>query len=151
ALDWNTQGKLLWELKSANFDLPDRPPGLTRFVNFEGTPVADARNVYVAVTDRRELTATYIACLEAETGTRRWIRYLGTATPEFEHAGGGGFGMGMTWNVNTPGDYHHRLLSLDGPTLYYQTNLGALIALDAETGATLWVATYPRKESNRFA
>ena len=49
-----------------------------------------------------------------------------------------------------PGDYHHRLLSLDGPTLYYQTNLGALVALDAETGATLWVATYPRKESNRF-
>ena len=148
ALDWNTQGKLLWEQKSANFELPDRPAGATRTVNFEGTPVADLRNVYVAVTDRREQTATYVACLDAETGTRRWIRYLGTATPEFDHAGG--FGMGMTWNINTPGDYHHRLLSLDGPTLYYQTNLGALIALDAETGATLWVATYPRKETHRF-
>ncbi|HZW33292.1 MAG TPA: PQQ-binding-like beta-propeller repeat protein, partial [Isosphaeraceae bacterium] len=148
ALDWNTQGKLLWELKSANFELPDRPAGASRTVNFEGTPVADSRNVYVAVTDRREQTATYVAGLDAETGTRRWIRYLGTATPEFDHAGG--FGMGMTWNISTPGDYHHRLLSFDGPTLYYQTNLGALIALDAETGATRWVATYPRKESNRF-
>src|SRR5262249_11841875 len=147
ALDWNTQGKLLWELKSANLELPDRAAGASRTVNFEGTPVADARNVYVAVTDRRELLATYVACLDAETGARRWIRYLGTATPEFDHAGG--FGMG-TWNINTPGDYHHRLLSLDGPTLYYQTNLGALIALDGETGATVWVATYPRKEANRF-
>ena len=31
-------------------------------------------------------------------------------------------------------DYGHRLLSLDGPSLYYQTNLGAVAALDAETG-----------------
>ncbi len=49
--------------------------------------------------------------------------------------------------MTAPGDFNHRLLSLDGPTLYYQTNLGAVVALEAETGATLWVATYPRQES----
>ena len=43
-------------------------------------------------------------------------------------------------------DLGHRLLSLDGPTLYYQTNLGAVAALDAETGAIRWVATYPRQD-----
>ena len=45
-------------------------------------------------------------------------------------------------------DFNHRLLSLEGPALYYQTNLGAVVALEAETGATLWLATYPRQESN---
>jgi len=33
---------------------------------FEGTPVADARSLYVALTDRREQTATYVACLDAD-------------------------------------------------------------------------------------
>ena len=31
-------------------------------------------------------------------------------------------------------DFNHRLLSLEGPALYYQTNLGAVVALEAETG-----------------
>ena len=47
-------------------------------------------------------------------------------------------------------DFNHRLLTLDGPALYYQTNLGAVVALEAETGGSLWVATYPRQESHRF-
>jgi outer membrane protein assembly factor BamB/tetratricopeptide (TPR) repeat protein len=148
ALDWNSQGKVLWEQKSVSLELPNRPGGGARTVNFEGTPVADERSVYVAVTDRREQTATYVACFDAETGARRWIRYLGTATPEFNQVIG--FGMPMNWGASAPGDYHHRLLSLDGSTLYYQTNLGALIALDAGTGATSWVALYPRHETSQY-
>ena len=57
ALDWNTQGKLLWELPVDQDRAPQPAPdrnGINRTVVFEGTPVADARNVYVAVTDRRE-------------------------------------------------------------------------------------------------
>ena len=85
ALDWNTQGKLLWEVLATKIVLPNRPPdrnGVNRTVVFEGTPVADARNVYVAVTDRRETTTTYIACLDADTGQSRWIRCLGFASPD---------------------------------------------------------------------
>jgi outer membrane protein assembly factor BamB/tetratricopeptide (TPR) repeat protein len=148
ALDWETQGKLLWEVKSSNLELPHRPGVGTRTINFEGTPVADERNVYAAVTDRGQQTMIYVACFDAATGNRRWIRYLGTATPEFNQMMGG-FGMPM-WNTPTPGDYRHRLLTLDGSTIYYLTNLGSLIALDAETGATHWVATYPRQEANHF-
>jgi outer membrane protein assembly factor BamB len=149
ALDWNKEGAKIWEQEASKLVLPNRRPDRNnnRGVSFEGTPVGDARNVYVAVTERREQTATYVACLDAETGATRWIRYLGTAS-----AGGGnlmGFGMGMQFGGgNEPGDYNHRLLSLDGPALYYQTNLGAVVALEAETGATLWVATYPRQESS---
>ena len=83
ALDWNTQGKLLWEVR---FDEPRaaqsarrRPRGRSasrgRRSPTRGTSTS-------AVTDRAQQTTTYVACFDAETGNRRWIRYLGTASPE---------------------------------------------------------------------
>ena len=60
---------------------------------------------------------------------------------------GHGHGHGR-WPRSAPNDFGHRLLSLDGPTVYYQTNLGAVVALDAETGGIRWVATYPRQDRN---
>ena len=79
----------------------------------------------MAVTDRLQQTATYIACFDAETGARRWVRYLGAASSEADNFMGMGFGPPVAT------DYGHRLLSLDGPYLYYQTNLGAVISLEA--------------------
>jgi outer membrane protein assembly factor BamB/tetratricopeptide (TPR) repeat protein len=152
ALDWSTQGELLWEQRSTSLVLPNRPADRTnnRTVGFEGTPVADGRSVYAAVTDRREQTETYIACFDALSGAPRWIRYVGAAAPDGNNNNNFGFGGGMQGMVTSPGDFNHRLLSRDGPTLYYQTNLGALVALEAETGSILWVASYPRQEANRL-
>ena len=113
-------------------------------VSFEGTPVADERNVYVGVTDRQQHTEIYVACFDADSGAVRWIRYVGAGTPDGA-VNNFGFG-GMQPAPISPYDFNHRLLSLEGSTLYYQTNLGALAALDAATGATLWVATYPRQD-----
>ena len=46
ALDWSTQGKLLWLQRSSDLILPNRPADrINRSVNFEGTPVGDSRNV----------------------------------------------------------------------------------------------------------
>ncbi len=98
---------------------------------FEGSPVADARNVYVAMTDRIEMTATYVVCLDADSGATRWVRYICEANANVDPIFGGGL------------EISHRLLTLDGPTLYYQTNLGAVASLDAETGSIRWLATYP--------
>ena len=146
ALDGAAQGKLLWLIKASELLLPNRPAERNgRSVSFEGTPVADARNVYVAVTDRREQTATYVACFDAETGASRWIHYLGAAASEIDNF----MAMGMGFGAAAAGDFGHRLLSLEGPVLYYQTNLGALVSLEAETGAVRWVATYPRQDSGR--
>ncbi len=61
-----------------------------------------------------------------------------------------GFGGAMQGMVTSPGDFNHRLLSLAGPNLYYQTNLGAVVAVEAETGSTQWVASYPRQDANRL-
>ncbi|MFO0909278.1 MAG: PQQ-binding-like beta-propeller repeat protein [Isosphaeraceae bacterium] len=143
ALDKATDGKLLWKRPPMDVMAAFKPAeAAVRRVGFEGTPVADARNVYVAMTERREQTSTYVACLDAETGATRWVRYLGAAASDNENPFGFGMGMGLGNNAN--GDYGHRLLTLDGPTLYYQTNLGAVASLDAETGSVRWVATYPR-------
>ncbi len=155
ALDRTRPGdKQLWVQRSSDLELPTRAPAMpnrpvdraSQSVNFEGTPVADARSVYVAVTDRREHTATYVASYDAADGSLRWMRYLGAAASENDaFMGMGGMGFGGL-GASDPG---HRLLSLDGSVLYYQTNLGALVALDAETGSIRWVATYPRQESGR--
>jgi cellulose synthase operon protein C len=149
ALDWDTQGKLLWEQQATKLALPDRPPDRNNFrtLSFEGTPVADSENVYVAVTDRREQTALYVACFDADTGTSRWVRYLGAAPPAGQNLWNGG--MPMPIGMTAPGDFNHRLLTLDGATLYYQTDLGALVALEAESGSLLWVATYPRHDADQ--
>ena len=144
ALDRSTDGKLLWKKPSPDV-FPPRKPGdaNNRNLGFEGSPVADARNVYVALTERREQTATYVACLDADTGATRWLRYLGAATIDPDNMFPMNMGMGMPGG-GVPNDFGHRLLTLDGPTLYYQTNLGAVVALDAESGSVRWAATYPR-------
>jgi outer membrane protein assembly factor BamB/tetratricopeptide (TPR) repeat protein len=137
AVDQSTDGKLLWKRASKDITLPLRNAD-GRFAGFEGTPVADARGVYVALTEGGAQTASYVACLDPDKGNVRWIRFLFQAAAPENGMGGLGFGP----------DLSHRLLSLDGPTLYYQTNLGAVAALDAETGRIKWLATYPRQEHN---
>jgi outer membrane protein assembly factor BamB/tetratricopeptide (TPR) repeat protein len=145
AVDRSTEGKVLWSKLAGEITLPKQPADATNRTGFEGTPVADSQNVFVAMTDRREQTSTYVVCLDAETGNPRWVRYLGAASADGDNMMGFAMGMGMGM-ASAAHDFGHRLLSLDGPTLYYQTNLGALAALDAETGGIRWVATYPRQD-----
>src|SRR5262249_52908591 len=117
------EGKLLWRKASDEVELPRRK-GAGQVASFEGTPVADARSVFIALTEGGgQRMSTYVVCLDAETGALRWARYLGDA-----NAGPDTLNQAGTADLGT------RLLSLDGPTVYYQTNLGALAALDAETG-----------------
>ena len=144
AVQRSTEGKVLWKRNALDVELPRRGGDAgARSVSFEGTPAADVRGVYVALTDSGPMTATYVTCLDAETGNPRWSRYVGEAQAQAPNAAGGMMmGMGMMPDIE-PGS---RLLTLDGPTVYYQTNLGAVVALDAETGAIRWLATYPRQD-----
>ena len=148
AIDRAAEGKQIWTKPASDVMTPHKAgEAVSRSIGFEGSPVADARNVYVAMTDRREQTSTFVVCLDAESGATRWVRYLGAASSDVDNM----FAMGGMGVMGSPSgsDFGHRLLTLDGPTLYYQTNLGAVVALDADSGSVRWVATYPRLD--RFA
>ncbi|WP_435005252.1 PQQ-binding-like beta-propeller repeat protein [Tundrisphaera lichenicola] len=137
AVSRSAQGHLLWKREASEIALPKRQAeGGSRNAVFEGSPVADEHNVYIAITDRIEMTASYVACLDAETGATRWVRYICEANANVDPFLGGSLEVG------------HRLLTLDGPTIYYQTNLGAVASIDAETGGIRWLATYPWQGRN---
>ncbi|MBX6311727.1 MAG: PQQ-binding-like beta-propeller repeat protein, partial [Isosphaeraceae bacterium] len=140
------EGKLLWRRAANEIALPKQQAGAAPLaIAFEGTPVADDRSVYVALSEGGMMTRTYVACLDAETGALRWVRYLGDANQAVDNNQVMGMGGMMGMALPAP-EVGHRLLSLGGSMVYYQTNLGAVAALDAETGAVRWLATYPHRE-----
>lgn len=127
------EGKLQWMIRASDIPLPAPRNGSSSLATFEGSPVTNDQGVYVGITEVATMLTTYVACLDAETGRPRWVRYVGEASVPLDN---------MTGMADAR-DIGNRLLALDGATLYYQTNLGALAALDAETGSLRWLATYP--------
>ena len=132
------EGKLIWSLTASQIDLPPREGKAEVGFSpaFEGSPVADDRRVYIGLTEAATETWAYVAALDADTGETAWVQYLGNAASAFD----------QTRNIRLGSGVGHRLLSLSGQTIYYQTNMGAVAALDAETGSIRWVATYPTRD-----
>jgi cellulose synthase operon protein C len=70
-----------------------------------------------------------VACYDAEDGRLLWRQFVCAAdTPS----------RGVLHETT------HNLLTLNGDTLYYNTNLGAVAALTAHDGRVQWVSLYPR-------
>ncbi|HEX4130285.1 MAG TPA: PQQ-binding-like beta-propeller repeat protein [Pirellulales bacterium] len=96
---------------------------------FEGSPVCDGPNVYVAMRRSDVHPQAHVACLDAQSGRLRWRRWICSAeTPA----------QGLTEEIT------HNLLTLHGSTLYYNTNLGAVAALSTRDGQIEWLRLYPR-------
>ena len=113
---------------------------------FEGTPIADEENIYVAM--RRvdgarsqvyvaafELQTTAVGAVDADalnarpSGRMKWrTKICSGATP-----GGGDFD-----------ELTHLLLTMGEGTIYCNTNLGAVAAVDADDGQLKWLVKYPR-------
>jgi outer membrane protein assembly factor BamB len=119
-LDLAAEGKLLW------------PWPLTSTADrwsYEGAPVVDGSNVYIAMRRSDVRPQAYVACLDAETGQQRWRTFICSAeTP------GGGQSDEIT----------HNLLTLNEGVLYLNTNLGAVAALSAREGRIKWIRLYNR-------
>lgn len=117
-LDLSAQGMLLWKA------VPEGDKWA-----FEGAPVSDGTNVYVAMRRSDVRPQAHVACLDAETGRERWRRMICAAeTP----------GRGQTNEIT------HNLLTLDRETLYFNTNLGAVASLSTRDGALHWITLYRR-------
>lgn len=115
------QGKLLWTVSTEALALDGQGWA------FEGSPVVEAGRVYVPVRRIHPQTQLQVACLDAETGRLVWSQEVCTAVPRI------------------PEEYHlvgHHMLTLADGTLFYSTDIGAIAALEAETGLLRWVVTY---------
>jgi len=116
-LDLRAEGRLMWSITAEQ--------GWA----FEGPPLGDGKNVFVGMRRSDIRPQAHIACLDAQTGRRRWRRFICSAeTPA----------RGMLYECT------HNLLTLQGDTLYYNTNLGAVAAVSARNGRIRWVSLYPR-------
>ena len=134
------EGKLLWRKPASEIPLPVKrgAAGERAVAMFEGTPVADDSRVYVALTEAATETWVYVACLDAETGRVLWVRYLGNASSGFD----------PMRQMQVGGAIGGRLLTLSDQQVFYQTNMGAVACLDAESGNLSWLAAYPGRDAN---
>lgn len=118
-LDLAAQGRLCWKPIAPDDDK----------WSFEGAPVVEGTDLYVAMRKSDVCPQEHIACFDAETGRRKWRTLICAAeTPA------GGLAEEMT----------HNLLTLEEGTLYCNTNLGAVAAVSAADGQTQWVTLYTR-------
>jgi len=125
-LDLATQGGVIWWPPL----MPE--PGWA----FEGSPLADQSHVYVAMRRSDVRPQAQVACFDARTGRHRWRTFVCSAeTPA----------RGVFYEST------HNLLTLEGETLYYNTNLGAVAALSASDGRLKWINVYPRETRGRLS
>lgn len=120
-LDIEQEGKILWTINP-----PDEKTA------FEGTPICDGAQVFVGLRSGGDVRPqAHVACYDAQTGALRWKRFIASAeTP----------GQGQIDEIT------NNLLTLDGERVYYNTNLGAVAAIDTRDGHVAWVYRYPRAQ-----
>jgi hypothetical protein len=96
---------------------------------FDGVPIGDGRRLFVAMRQSDVTPHAYVACFDVATSGELWRTPIGAAdTPA------AGYGDEIT----------HNLLTLVGDRIYFNTNLGLVAALDANTGELLWLCRYDR-------
>ncbi|HEV3138518.1 MAG TPA: PQQ-binding-like beta-propeller repeat protein, partial [Pirellulales bacterium] len=123
-LDLAAQGRVAWTIPREDEKSADDDKW-----SFEGSPLVDGADVYIAMRKSDVRPQAHVACFDAQTGRRRWRTLVCAA----ETPGGG-----------QAEEISHNLLTLDEGTLYYNTNLGAVAALAARTGRMQWASLYPR-------
>jgi len=117
-LDLAAQGRLEWKIR----------PESQKW-SFEGAPLANGGNVYIALRKSEVRPQAYVACYDAQTGQLRWRTLVCSA----ETPSGGQYP-----------ETTHNLLTLAHGRIYYNSNLGAVAALNASDGSTRWITVYPR-------
>ena len=116
-LDLEAEGRLLWKNE------PEEGWA------FEGTPVVDDQGVYVGMRRLDARTQLFVACFAPDSGRLRWRTFVCSSDVSSER--------------RLP-DELHGLLTLANDTIYYNTNAGAVAAVDRRKGQVRWLALYPR-------
>jgi outer membrane protein assembly factor BamB len=108
---------------------------------FDGSPLSDGANLYVAMRHSQLGSArseVHVACYDMQTAGRdekspergrRWRTWICGAD---------------TLSQGTLDELTHNLLTTSEGTIYCNTNLGAVAALSARDGTIKWITRYPR-------
>lgn len=126
--DLDANGALLWKASPQGETAVNQDE--SRWA-FEGAPLSDGPNVYVAVRRSERPPQAYVVCLDAQTGKQKWRRLVCEAERSLVSA--------------ERSEITHNLLTMDEGTIYYNTNLGAVAALRASDGRLEWVQVYERQ------
>ena len=130
----NTKSKsICWSINTRRDGALDfRLPSENSNITFAGAPLIVKNQFYLAIRSNDQTARAGIACYDLNSQQLRWQRWLCQAnTPA------------TGWTNEWP----NNLLSYDAETLYACTNLGAIAALRADNGKTLWLRTYPRQST----
>ncbi len=127
-LDIAADGKELWRIQPE----PNEPD-----LAFEGSPAIADGNLYIGVTRGGAMTHSYLACYDAATGAKKWRTLIceSSATSFFSNQG----------------LISHNLPTIGAGLVFYNTNLGAVAALDQRTGRVRWIVTYARDSRDELA
>ncbi len=120
ALDLQQQGKLLW-----------KPLEPDEHFAFEGSPVSDGTSLFVAMRHTQAQPQAFVAAYDLKTGQPRWRTWICAAeSPALGHSE----------------EVTHNLLTLHDGVIYFNTNLGAVAAVNADNGKILWATRYRRAD-----
>jgi outer membrane protein assembly factor BamB len=115
-------GKLVWKVDASILEPRSA---------FEGSPLVANGRAYVALHKGRPRMQTDVVCLEAESGRRLWGRSVCAAVED----------VGQNGSVLS-----HQLLTAGDDAVFLATGLGAIGAVEADSGSLRWVVTYESGE-----
>ncbi len=97
---------------------------------FDGVPVSDGDSLYIVLRHRTSVRSEHhVGCFDSRSGRLRWRKMIAGAEP---------VGVERSFELT------HTLLTLRNRTLYCNTNLGVVAAIDTKDGSTKWMTEYPR-------
>ncbi len=129
ALDAYT-GRLLWRLGGEI-----RKDSLEENVTFSTPPTAEDGRLYVGAVRQKESTDPFehfVLCIEAATGRVIWFTFVASGGTEINL-----FGNSIRESLGSP-------VAVDGDSVYYCTNHGAVAAIEKKSGRLRWVYRYPQ-------
>ncbi len=97
--------------------------------SFDGAPVAGAAKVYVVMRHSSVTPELHVACFDSSSQELQWRTMVCAAQS---------LGRGQVDEVT------HTLLTMDDDTIYVNSNLGIVAAIDRNSGRMRWATRYPR-------